>query len=124
VTGAGWVAVPLAAGDAEQAPVGIIVGARRLVAWRGDDGAWRVWDDRCPHRGAALSAGRVRGGELVCAKHGWRFDASGRRIAPADAARAVSDLTACARVYETRTDDTGVWVRLDAEFQQGETTCR
>ena len=33
--------------------------------------------DRCPHRLAPLSAGRVENSELVCGYHGWRFVASG-----------------------------------------------
>lgn len=38
--------------------------------------------DRCPHRNAALSAGRVNGDLIECAYHGWSFDATGacRRI--------------------------------------------
>ena len=34
-----------------------------------------------PHRGARLSRGRVEGGQLQCAYHGWRFDAAGRCVA-------------------------------------------
>lgn len=34
--------------------------------------------DRCPHRQAPLSAGRLHAGELACPYHGWRFDGSGR----------------------------------------------
>ena len=30
-------------------------------------------EDNCPHRGAALSEGLVRNGEVVCPWHGWRF---------------------------------------------------
>lgn len=30
--------------------------------------------DRCPHAGAPLSIGRLRGQELTCAWHGWTFD--------------------------------------------------
>jgi vanillate O-demethylase monooxygenase subunit len=37
--------------------------------------------DRCPHRLAPLSAGRVDGPELVCGYHGWRFVASGECMA-------------------------------------------
>ena len=33
--------------------------------------------DRCPHRGAPLSAGQVKDGLLQCPYHGWRFNASG-----------------------------------------------
>ena len=28
----------------------------------------------CPHAGAALAAGMVEGGEVVCPAHGYRFD--------------------------------------------------
>ena len=30
--------------------------------------------DRCPHAGAPLSIGSLRGDELTCAWHGWTFD--------------------------------------------------
>jgi phenylpropionate dioxygenase-like ring-hydroxylating dioxygenase large terminal subunit len=34
--------------------------------------------DRCPHRNAPLSLGRLRDGLLECRYHGWRFDGEGR----------------------------------------------
>jgi len=41
-------------------------------------GAWRCFEDACPHRLAPLSEGRVeKSGELLCAYHAWRFDGSG-----------------------------------------------
>lgn len=49
-----------------------------VVVWR--DGAGRIVAaaDRCPHRGTALSLGKVEGGgELVCPYHGWRFAPDG-----------------------------------------------
>lgn len=43
-----------------------------------------AFGDRCPHRLAPLSIGTVRGDELQCAYHGWRFGADGRcRAIPA-----------------------------------------
>jgi phenylpropionate dioxygenase-like ring-hydroxylating dioxygenase large terminal subunit len=33
--------------------------------------------DRCPHRGIPLSAGKLHGEQLQCAYHGWRFNPSG-----------------------------------------------
>ncbi|HTA38845.1 MAG TPA: Rieske 2Fe-2S domain-containing protein, partial [Candidatus Acidoferrales bacterium] len=49
-----------------------------LVLFRDSAGLAAVALDRCPHRNAPLSAGRVRDGELECGYHGWRFDAAGR----------------------------------------------
>jgi phenylpropionate dioxygenase-like ring-hydroxylating dioxygenase large terminal subunit len=36
--------------------------------------------DRCPHRSAALSPGKIRDGCIECPYHGLRFDASGRCV--------------------------------------------
>lgn len=50
---------------------------RELVFWRDADGAVQCVSDRCPHRGAALSGGRVRDGCIECPFHGFRFDGAG-----------------------------------------------
>jgi phenylpropionate dioxygenase-like ring-hydroxylating dioxygenase large terminal subunit len=52
-----------------------------LVLWRGRDGNVRAMSDVCVHRGTALSLGTVSGDEIVCAYHGWRYDADGRCVA-------------------------------------------
>jgi len=33
-----------------------------------------AWIDRCPHAGAPLRIGKLRGEELTCAWHGWTFN--------------------------------------------------
>ena len=44
-----------------------------LVAWQAGTG-WRVAEDRCPHRGAPLSYGRLEvNSTLSCSYHGWQF---------------------------------------------------
>jgi len=53
---------------------------QKLVLWQGSDGP-AVFDDRCPHRGASLSLGRVHDGLLECAYHGWRFAHDGGCVA-------------------------------------------
>lgn len=58
-----------------------------LVLWRGDGGEVSCLRAACPHRGADLSAGRVRGGCLECPYHGFRFDPTGQcRRAPCEGA--------------------------------------
>jgi phthalate 4,5-dioxygenase oxygenase subunit len=59
-------------------PVGFRVLGENLVAWRDRNGHPGVLRDKCPHRGARLSAGRVLSGDLQCAWHGLRYDGTGR----------------------------------------------
>ncbi len=49
----------------------------RLVIFRGANGV-AIARDRCPHRGARLSLGRMEGSALECPYHGWRWDEAGR----------------------------------------------
>jgi phenylpropionate dioxygenase-like ring-hydroxylating dioxygenase large terminal subunit len=64
-------------------PVGIERLGERLVAWRTDAGEAVVQRDRCSHKGARLSLGRIADGCIECPYHGLRFDATGAcRLAP------------------------------------------
>ena len=53
---------------------------RDLVIWWDRHGeAWRVFEDRCPHRLAPLSEGRIADdGLLECPYHGWAFTGEGQ----------------------------------------------
>ena len=51
-----------------------------IAFWR-DGGKVNAIADRCPHRGASLSTGRMRfpgSGTLSCPYHGWTFDGAGQ----------------------------------------------
>ena len=48
------------------APLGVQLLDQPLVLWRDPQGLVRVFVDRCPHRGARLSMGRVENGHLEC----------------------------------------------------------
>jgi nitrite reductase/ring-hydroxylating ferredoxin subunit len=55
-----------------------------IVVWRDGGGAVHAWEDRCPHRGMRLSLGFIRGDQIACLYHGWRYDAAGQcRYIPA-----------------------------------------
>lgn len=59
-------------------PIGIKRMNEDLVVWRDGQGKIRVLADRCAHRGAQLSKGKLVDGNLMCWYHGWRFDVAGR----------------------------------------------
>jgi len=61
-------------------PVGIQCLGEHLVVWRDERGSPAVLSDRCPHRSAKLSLGRVLEGNLQCALHGLRFDSGGKCV--------------------------------------------
>lgn len=71
-----WPLAPLSALDADR-PVSRTLHGVPLVLFRAADGQPAALHDRCPHRHAPLSAGRLHGGEIACPFHGWRFDAGG-----------------------------------------------
>ena len=58
-------------------PVGVTRMGEKLVAWRDSRGQVTVMSDLCPHRGVALSAGKLTGDCIQCPFHGFEYDASG-----------------------------------------------
>src|ERR1700722_19546043 len=72
-----WRMVALSSQVATGRPVGIVCGAADLVLFRDVQGVCRALADRCAHRRARLSDGRVTAQFLVeCPYHGWRYDGS------------------------------------------------
>lgn len=72
----GWY-VGCASAQLGDAPFATRIHDLRLVLFRGAEGAPAALLDRCPHRGVALSLGRVQDGMIACAYHGWRYRADG-----------------------------------------------
>lgn len=48
-----------------------------VLLYRREDGRPVAIENRCPHRGAPLSLGCLKGDEVQCGYHGFRFDATG-----------------------------------------------
>lgn len=63
--------------EVRRRPVGAERLGRRFVFWRSRDGQLHAQQERCPHLGAALSAGTILDDTLVCPFHGFRFDGNG-----------------------------------------------
>jgi phenylpropionate dioxygenase-like ring-hydroxylating dioxygenase large terminal subunit len=73
-----WTFVALSGDLRPGAPLPLRIAGERVVLFRDPAGTAAALIDRCPHRGVALSLGRVAGGEIECPFHGWRFDGTGR----------------------------------------------
>jgi vanillate O-demethylase monooxygenase subunit len=60
-----------------QTPLTRVILDQPLLLFRDAEGAPRILLDRCPHRFAPLSAGRLEHGVITCGYHGLAFDGSG-----------------------------------------------
>ncbi|MCP6762893.1 MAG: Rieske 2Fe-2S domain-containing protein [Fischerella sp. CENA71] len=61
-------------------PTSVTLLGLRLVIWKPHSSqTYRVFLDKCPHRLAPLSEGRIdeKTGNLMCSYHGWQFDQQG-----------------------------------------------
>lgn len=87
-------------------PVEII--GEPLVLWRDSSGRAVAFEDRCAHRAAPLSMGRLEGDALRCMYHGVLFDARGRGLevpgqpAPSEGMKV--------RTYPVHEQDGWLWV--------------
>jgi len=104
---------PVAAGDTvRDAPLAARLLGEDLVLWRDAQGAVHAWPDRCPHRGARLSLGRVEQGHLECPYHGWQFAGSGQCVHVPALPEFRPPATHCVPAFGAREAYGLVWVQL------------
>jgi len=106
-----WHPVALAAGLGD-APLAVQLLGQPLVLWRDATGVARAAADRCPHRGARLSLGRVCAGQLECPYHGWCFDGSGQAVSVPALPGFAPPATHRAQMADAQERHGLVWVRL------------
>lgn len=76
---------------------------QKMVFWRQPGGELGCLVDLCPHRGVALSAGKLVGGCVECPFHGFQFDANGRcRLIPANGKQAAVPKAFQAKAFPVR----------------------
>jgi phenylpropionate dioxygenase-like ring-hydroxylating dioxygenase large terminal subunit len=73
---------PIAAADTLKPgkPLALRRLGEELVLWRDSNGRAICQTDRCPHKGARLSLGKVEGDRIQCPYHGLQYDAGGRCV--------------------------------------------
>ena len=57
--------------------IGVTRMGEKMVAWRNGKNELSVMTDKCPHRGAALSLGKLNQDCLQCPFHGFEYDTKG-----------------------------------------------
>lgn len=72
----GWYVVATS-DDVRTEPTPVLLNGLPLVTFRDSSGQAVTLLDRCSHRNAPLSAGRVVEGRIQCHYHGWEFDGDG-----------------------------------------------
>lgn len=104
--------------DVVSAPFSVLLLEQPLVLWRNAEGLVQSFVDRCPHRGARLSMGRVENGHLECPYHGWQFSSGGQCVK----VPAVPDFTPPAsqrvQAFEVQEAYGLIWVRLEPSDSQ------
>lgn len=105
----------IAAGRLDDIPVR---GARVVKTTYGNIAVFRTvsgeafaLEDRCPHRGAPLSAGIVHGNAVTCPMHNWVIDLASGEAQGAD--------KGCAKLIPVRIDNGLVFVDLQPLASRG-----
>jgi phenylpropionate dioxygenase-like ring-hydroxylating dioxygenase large terminal subunit len=84
-------------------PVGVLRMGERLVLWRDGAGNLSCMRDLCPHRGVALSEGKLVGDHIQCPFHAFEFDRHGEvRLVPANGQAAHLPAAMHVQAYPTR----------------------
>lgn len=81
---------------------GFDVAGKPVCVVRVEEGLF-AFDDVCPHRGAALSEGKLTGTTLMCAAHTWEFDVRSGALLRLRA-------PACLTMREVREEDGSIYV--------------
>lgn len=75
-----WYAVGKKQEFKKNKPVGRIIFDIPVVVWKKDNGAYAAILDRCNHRNAPLSKGKIIDQCIVCPYHGWVYNEEGQCI--------------------------------------------
>lgn len=74
----GWHCLGLASEFADGAPHAVEAFGGKLVVWADSHGELQVLDGYCRHMGGDLTQGEVKGDEIACPFHDWRWGGDGR----------------------------------------------
>jgi phenylpropionate dioxygenase-like ring-hydroxylating dioxygenase large terminal subunit len=103
--------VVLESNEVGSQPVGVTRLGEKLVFWRDPSGKVNIAVDRCPHRGVALSIGKMHNGHLQCPFHGFEYDPSGKCVlVPANGRNGVIPNALLLKTYPTHEAHGLIWL--------------
>lgn len=94
----------------------LVVHGKPYVLWKNSTGQVSLLSNRCPHRGARLSDGKVHN-VITCPYHGWEFDTNGAcvNIPQMPNNKNFNIPKACNALNFTCTENDGIiWASLDS----------
>ena len=99
-------------GSLKRRPLASAMLGESVVLFRDDGGKAGALEDRCAHRNAPLSAGRVSNGCIECPYHGWRYDGLGTCTHIPSLGEGAKLPRHSVRSYPVQEQDGFVWVYL------------
>jgi phenylpropionate dioxygenase-like ring-hydroxylating dioxygenase large terminal subunit len=112
-----YIAAPSAALRSRPLPRTVL--GEPLVLFREADGTPAALIDRCAHRNAPLSRGRVRNGCVECPYHGWKYAGDGACVEIPSLPGGAPASPVGVRSYPARESDGFVWVFMGDEPPAG-----
>ncbi|MFF5992462.1 Rieske 2Fe-2S domain-containing protein [Prauserella flavalba] len=76
----GWHCLGLADSFKDGKPHAVNAFGTKLVVFQGEDGTVNVLDGYCRHMGGDLTQGTVKGNEIACPFHDWRWGGNGKCV--------------------------------------------
>lgn len=106
-----WYAVLESSEVKTNRPIGVTRLGEKMVFWRDEQGQVSCMADLCPHRGCALSIGKIINNHIQCPFHGFEFDSSGRcHLVPANGKAAQVPKALQVKTYPVREAHHFIWI--------------
>jgi phenylpropionate dioxygenase-like ring-hydroxylating dioxygenase large terminal subunit len=91
-------------------PIAVVAFGRPFTLVRDSALGVLAFEDRCPHRGAPLSLGKLGSRGLTCAYHGWTFGRDGRCLSRPGTGATASNADIRVPVFPARERDGLIWI--------------
>lgn len=95
-------------------PKSIIIENKEYVVWKNNQNQFVVQDNKCLHRLAPLSEGRIENNTyLQCGYHGWEYDSNGRIAKIPQQENRSKNLPCTLKTFSTRRSGDILWANLE-----------